>query len=43
MKPCRSDMELMSCINAAERSIKERFPQVKWIFFEPDYLDKDDA
>jgi cation diffusion facilitator family transporter len=43
MKPCRSDMELMSGINAAERSIKERFPQVKWVFFEPDYLDKEDA
>jgi len=42
MKPARSDMELMRCINAAERSIKERFPQVRWIFFEPDYLDKDE-
>ena len=39
MRPSCSDLELMDCINGVERSIKERFPQVKWIFFEPDYTD----
>ncbi len=39
MRPSCSDIELMDCINRVERSIKERFPQVKWIFFEPDYTD----
>jgi cation diffusion facilitator family transporter len=43
MKPACSDMELMTRINTAERSIKDSFPQVKWVFFEPDYLDRDEA
>jgi cation diffusion facilitator family transporter len=39
MKPARTDRELMERINGAERSIKKRFPLVRWIFFEPDYTD----
>jgi len=42
MRPACSDLELMECINGVERSIKKRFPQVKWIFFEPDYTDGGD-
>lgn len=41
MRATRSNLDLMKRINGVERAIKERFPHVKWIFFEPDYTDDD--
>ena len=37
MKEMRTNLELMDGINRCEAEIKQKFPEVKWIFFEPDY------
>ena len=39
MKETSGNMELMQNINECECAIKKEFPQVKWIFFEPDFKD----
>jgi len=39
MQPTGSDVALISTINAVERRLREAFPQVRWIFFEPDLID----
>ena len=35
----RSAGELVAAINRAERAIRAEFPEVQWIFFEPDVVD----
>jgi cation diffusion facilitator family transporter len=39
MAPQASDIALVEAINRVEVGVKERFPQVRWIFFEPDIRD----
>jgi cation diffusion facilitator family transporter len=39
MAPQPSDMALVEAINKVERTLRERFPQIRWIFFEPDIRD----
>ncbi len=39
MQPFGSDVALIEAINAVERGLREAFPQVRWIFFEPDLRD----
>ncbi|HJV61156.1 MAG TPA: cation diffusion facilitator family transporter [Albitalea sp.] len=39
MKPQASDVALIEAINRVEASVRTRFPQVRWIFFEPDLHD----
>jgi len=39
MQPTGSDVALISTINAVERRLRAAFPQVRWIFFEPDLID----
>jgi cation diffusion facilitator family transporter len=39
MHPLASDVALIDAINAAERSLRAAFPQVRWVFFEPDLQD----
>ncbi|WP_280150433.1 cation diffusion facilitator family transporter [Piscinibacter sp. XHJ-5] len=39
MKRQPSDAALIEAVNRVERGLKERFPQVRWIFFEPDLHD----
>jgi cation diffusion facilitator family transporter len=39
MAPQPSDIALIEAINKVERSLRERFPQIRWIFFEPDVRD----
>jgi cation diffusion facilitator family transporter len=39
MKPQPSDVALIEAINRVEQSIREAFPSVRWIFFEPDIKD----
>jgi len=39
MSPQQSDIALVEAINLVERGLRERFPQVRWIFFEPDIRD----
>jgi hypothetical protein len=34
-----SDIALVEAINRVEARVRERFPQVRWIFFEPDIRD----
>jgi len=34
-----SDVALVEAINRVERGLREGFPQVRWIFFEPDVRD----
>ena len=34
-----SDVDLIGAINRVERSLREAFPQVRWVFFEPDLQD----
>jgi cation diffusion facilitator family transporter len=36
MSPQASDRALVDAINAVEASLQAEFPQVKWLFFEPD-------
>lgn len=39
MHPLGSDVALVDAINAVERALREAFPQVRWVFFEPDLRD----
>jgi cation diffusion facilitator family transporter len=39
MAPQPSDTALVEAINRVERGLKSRFPQVRWVFFEPDLAD----
>ncbi|HUP92497.1 MAG TPA: cation diffusion facilitator family transporter [Solimonas sp.] len=39
MSESRSCGQLAGAINAVEAGLKQRYPQVKWIFFEPDVVD----
>lgn len=39
MQPVGSDVALVQAINAVEASLREAFPQLRWIFFEPDLID----
>ena len=39
MTPQASDVALVEAINRVERGLKQAFPQVRWIFFEPDIHD----
>jgi cation diffusion facilitator family transporter len=39
MKPQASDTGLVEAINRVEKSLRDRFPQLRWIFFEPDIRD----
>ena len=39
MRPMASDVALIEAINAIEAEVRREFPQVRWIFFEPDLRD----
>jgi divalent metal cation (Fe/Co/Zn/Cd) transporter len=39
MTPQQSDVALIEAINRVEKRLREHFPQVRWIFFEPDLQD----
>ena len=39
MAPQPSDLALVEAINHVERGLRERFPQIRWVFFEPDVRD----
>jgi divalent metal cation (Fe/Co/Zn/Cd) transporter len=39
MRPLGTDIALVEAINRVERGLREQFPQVRWIFFEPDLDD----
>jgi cation diffusion facilitator family transporter len=39
MAPQASDVALIEAINRVERGLKQAFPDVRWIFFEPDVRD----
>jgi divalent metal cation (Fe/Co/Zn/Cd) transporter len=34
-----SSIDLINAINAVERDLKQRFPEIRWSFFEPDVSD----
>ena len=38
MHPQPSDHALVDAINAVEASLQQRWPQAKWVFFEPDVV-----
>ena len=39
MRPTGTDIGLIEAINRVERGLRQAYPQVRWIFFEPDLLD----
>ena len=39
MKPQPSDVGLVEAINRVEKSMRDAFPDIRWIFFEPDVRD----
>ena len=39
MHPLGSDVALVEAINQVERGLRAAFPQVRWVFFEPDLKD----
>jgi cation diffusion facilitator family transporter len=39
MHPAGSDTALVDGINRVERALRERYPQIRWLFFEPDVSD----
>jgi cation diffusion facilitator family transporter len=39
MKRCSTAADLVAAINRCEQSVKSQFPQVQWVFFEPDVSD----
>lgn len=39
MSPQPSDVALVEAINRVEKGLREQFPDVRWIFFEPDLRD----
>lgn len=40
MQPLGSDVALLEAINTMERDLRVAFPQVRWVFFEPDLRDR---
>ena len=32
-------LDMVNAINAVERDLKTRFPEIRWSFFEPDFED----
>jgi hypothetical protein len=32
-------LDMVNAINAVERDLKLRFPEIRWSFFEPDFED----
>jgi divalent metal cation (Fe/Co/Zn/Cd) transporter len=39
MRPDATALDLVNAINAVEHAMKERFPEIRWSFFEPDVAD----
>jgi divalent metal cation (Fe/Co/Zn/Cd) transporter len=39
MRPLGTDVALIEAINAVERNLREKFPTIRWLFFEPDLHD----
>ncbi|HKE48328.1 MAG TPA: cation diffusion facilitator family transporter [Rhodanobacteraceae bacterium] len=39
MLPDATALDLINSVNAVERAMKERFPEIRWSFFEPDIAD----
>jgi divalent metal cation (Fe/Co/Zn/Cd) transporter len=39
MRSVGTDVALVAAINETERSLRSAFPQVRWLFFEPDVAD----
>jgi cation diffusion facilitator family transporter len=39
MNPVESDVALIRAINEVEAGVRRSFPQVRWVFFEPDLVD----
>jgi len=39
MKEKRDGVRLVRQINACEAALKQQFPEVSWVFFEPDAAD----
>jgi divalent metal cation (Fe/Co/Zn/Cd) transporter len=39
MTPQPSDLALVEAINRVEQTVREKFPSVRWMFFEPDVRD----
>ena len=39
MRPAASAVALIEAINRVERGFRAEFPQVRWLFFEPDLAD----
>jgi len=39
MVPQPSDVALIEAINRVEKSLRDAFPELRWIFFEPDLRD----
>jgi len=39
MRPAPTGRALVEAINRVERSFRSAFPQVQWLFFEPDVSD----
>ena len=39
LQPLGSDVSLIEAINTVERGLRAAFPQVRWVFFEPDLRD----
>jgi len=39
MRPQGSDAALVEAINRVERGLRAAFPQLRWVFFEPDLDD----
>jgi divalent metal cation (Fe/Co/Zn/Cd) transporter len=39
MHPAGTDTALVEGINRVERALRERYPQIRWLFFEPDLRD----
>ncbi len=39
MHPLGTDVALVEAVNTVERGLREAFPQVRWVFFEPDLKD----
>ena len=39
MHPAESDTNLIQRINQCEKAMREQFPEILWLFFEPDLKD----
>ena len=40
MQRVGSDVAHVEAINTVERSMREKFPEIRWLFFEPDLVDR---